>query len=222
MLDDLYVSSERSYIRKSFVVQMESVARANANRTVRRFTSRSRLRAVLAVVFLHYEWRQRDGTREESKAIGCQEKNEISLSSLTAFLLCLSELQQIRLTCTEETLEMAIKQARFSVAEAVKSSVDVLSLVRTWLYDEGTHSDVSELCRDVLLAAKCCSEDIWSTLILHMEQNGQLRSLLTTIMIIRDKMLLFNLFSGPIRLSIIRLLATVCVEASERSEQVLL
>jgi len=141
---------------------------------MKRLTPRSKFRAAQALKFIA-------GTKTimvDAKATSAED--------LRSFLFCLAELQETRLPTSEEVLMDALGIARQVAEGGVITSTDPRSLVRTWLHDEGEHSDVMELSRDILLAAKVTEEVIWSELLSHMDRYASPRILLQTLVLIRS------------------------------------
>ena len=61
-----------------------------------------------------------------------------ALLPLRNYLFCFVELQQVRINCTDETLQAALQS---------QSTHQSQSLVRTWLHDEGHLNEVAAFVR---------------------------------------------------------------------------
>jgi len=96
-------------------------------------------------------------------------------------------MQEVRLTCSEETLLVALG---FDASSSTSTAKDYKALVRTWLQDEGNHIEVVELCRDVLFMEWSLHHTfdypIWETLLRHMNTSGFYHSLFQTLASIRN------------------------------------
>jgi hypothetical protein len=97
----------------------------------KRNTARSRFRAVQALRFIYEDW-------------------NIFSSTHWRLLYCLSEVQELRLSCSEDTLAEGLGCVVASDVLSIKHSESKNNyrlLIRTLLRDEGHESSVSELCR---------------------------------------------------------------------------
>ncbi len=109
-------------------------------------------------------------------------------------------MQEVRLTCSEETLLIALG---FDASNA-NNTKDYKALVRTWLQDEGSHVEVVELCRDVLFMEwsvyHAFDYHIWETLLRHMSTNGYYYSLFQTLVSIHHTHFIGSLCNNKILL----------------------
>jgi hypothetical protein len=170
--------------------QLLAVGKGASNRSQRRLTARSKFRAVQAIRFLPdlsllTQQQQGQNSEEQLRWLPLL-RNADYLRSLRGFLFCLAELQELRIPCSEETLAYALQhdpnaysappaasgvpvvQSSAVVPSAAASSERVVSLVNTWIHDEGHHSDVCELARDLLLISHCQEPQIWVKLLTHL------------------------------------------------------
>eukprot|EP01036_Dinobryon_divergens_P030754 gene30755-40048_t len=222
-------------VRTSYISQLVGLAHGQGVKSMRRLTSRSRLRALFAMNLLGHNLTSPSATSSSDIV------SDIPLQKLGSFLYCLAELQEIRLPCTETTLSEALDMNNNNSSSnksndpnnvtsgknssTSSSSVVVLqgaspaALVRTWLHDEGQHSEVSELSRDLLLSAQCHDPSIWTLLIEHMDRNGHQRALLTTIMTLRTSPVFSTLSRGILGSQFLRTVSLAIVETVERAEQ---
>lgn len=110
-------------------------------------------------------------------------------------------------------------------AGAGVSSDDAPLLVRTWLHDEGSHSEVVELGRDVLMAAGP-GVDItaWGGLLTHMSTRGMNRSLWQTVLMLArsraDVLSTLITTQGQVRGCVLRALRQFCGEVTQKAGQV--
>jgi hypothetical protein len=123
--------------KESYMHQLEAVVRGRGFKQVsmHRMSARSQLRAAIALHLLHPATISR---------------------TLLAFLISLAEIQELRLACQDETLhrifglETSILQDE-SLNVHPTGSPQYVSIIRTWIQDEGHVSGVMELSRDILL-----------------------------------------------------------------------
>ena len=99
----------------------------------------------------------RPGDSDKLNSIKCNGFIKISahispeVPKLIPFLFCLAELQETRLSCSEEALLEALTWKRSESQATLQGSVgshartDARLLVRTWLHDEGYHREVGTL-----------------------------------------------------------------------------
>lgn len=224
----LIKSCEDSSVRLTYANQMEAVARGKGSKTSRKLTARSRLRAAVALSFLG---ESAGSSSSQSAALTVADSClGMSLSVVRSYLYCLSELQEIRLPCAEGTLLCVITGSagpidamdKENVAAVCPSESDPALLVRTWLHDEGQHGDVTELCRDLLLAAGVVDDrTIWTLLLEHMERNGLVRAQLNTLVGLRNLPVFPRLLQGDMVRVVLRVVAVTAAEAVEKTEQVL-
>lgn len=217
---------------------------AGLGRAMRRVTGgRSRFRAALALHYLGYPYNSSStlpSTSSSSSSTSVLEAGDTN--KLRHYLFCLCELQQTRLLCSEEALADAVGYTMSSLAALTASGADPRPLVRTWLRDEGDRCEAVELARDVLFvsglvggAGKGMNEpyrrvvsvshdvQIWELLLTHMVQNGYLRSLIQTILLLRSSPLLSKICSKEDALSVelVRAAARYSLDVVEKAEQVL-
>lgn len=157
----LYHTSTDSDIQNSYKSQFESIA--NGTKSARRFSARSRFRACQGRFYLNL-------------------MSEDNCRGLRSYLFCLSEMLETRLQCSEESLALAVG---YSASESLIPNP--VSLVRTWMRDEGGLAQAMELGRDVLVVAtetmqnRDATKDVsinfnmelvmlWIDLLRHMDQ----------------------------------------------------
>lgn len=201
-----------------------AVSKGTGARSQRRLTARSKLRAIQAILFTkHAVPPSREGCKDGS--------NVSSVRSLGRYLFCLAEQQELRLSCSEETLADAVG---FSLSDSFVDSgggtPNPSPLVSTWLHDEGHHSDVCELARDVLLSASaampCAAPGIidkltplWTSLFSCMVRHGHIKALIHSLSICDHK--IFLIFGNPsLNSDIFRILVRVADDAAIRIQQV--
>jgi hypothetical protein len=165
-----------------------------------------------------------------------------SLRSLGGYLFCLAELQELRLPSSEETLADAIgftadipageATATSSAPVIVTPSPNPSPLVSTWLHDEGHHSDVCELARDVLLVATAAATTaqesssltlalapLWTSLFTCMVRHGHTKALVHSLSICDQK--IAALFESPyLNTEIYQILSRVANDTATRIDQV--
>lgn len=174
------------YCRGAYLERLDATMRGKMNRPVRRLTARSRFRAAQALTFLRSANEFSTADTHETAASSNEE-----LSLFRRFLFCLSEMQEIRLPCSEESLlnAMALKLDNHRLLRATSisgSSIksDPSALVRTWLHDEGGHVAAVELARDLLLSTSYFETSVWFQLVNHMVAQRQFRSLFQTLLLL--------------------------------------
>lgn len=152
-----------------------------------RMTARSRYRAALASKLLN--------TSSDDTTIQ-------NINSYKSFFCCFSEMQEIRLPCMEESLLYAFGYQKIDgnlqfVDDKTTDRVStVISLVRTWLLDEGTYCETAELCRDLLLCCNLSDVAIWEELLQHMLKENQKRSLILTLVMITNSTIYSTLLTS--------------------------
>ena len=176
---------------------------------MRRLTGRSRYRATQALFYLH----------SATPAVCSVDLSE--LGRARSFLYCLSELQEIRLPCSEESLldAMGLKIVDFAVVTG-PTVADPRALVRTWIHDEGAHAEVVELARDLLVLTHYQDVGIWHQIVSHMTTHAMYRSLFETLVLIQATPVFADLSFGMMGAEILQSLTKVVGEAVERAEQV--
>ncbi len=121
------------------------------------------------------------------------------------FLYCFAELNEIRLPCTEITLlaslglEASIRPQSQDNSASAASLVElrpcrppnILSLVKTWLHDEGRQIDVLELSRDLLILTQNYSFAIWDSIFELMISQSLHRTFLQTC-VLASKLVIFE------------------------------
>lgn len=168
-------------------------------------TARSKFRAVQAILFLpqlpQVVEKGENFNEEQLKWLPLL-RDMNYLYSLRGYLYCLAELQELRIPCSEETLAYALQHDTNAYSSGTHSgsttttksselSDQIISLVNTWIHDEGHHSDVCELSRDLLLVSSCWNPQIWLKLISHVLNRNFVRLLFHTLVILQK----FSLFS---------------------------
>lgn len=212
-----------------------AVSTGTGARSQRRLTARSKLRGIQAIFFVGHT-----SASELSRSTNTS-KRRPDLCSLRGYLFCLAELQELRLPSSEETLAEAVgfSLSSFPVDDSTPVSAsppNPYPLVSTWLHDEGHHSDVCELARDVILAASASVEasggqrestsnheqsmaPLWTALFTCMARNGHTKALLHSLAICERK--ITALFDNPyLNTEIFRLLSRVANDAATRIDQV--
>ena len=177
--------------RGAYITQLDAFA--TGAKTNQKITARGRFRCAQAVFYLRSIHQLKTQT------------------SLRHYLLCLGEVKESRMICSEETLATALGHAFACDQSSVVSTPDPSMLIRTWIRDEGHHTNVMELCRDLLVSAGHISNtyaasstclQLWAELLHHMCQRGQVVTLIHSLVIIRDTAILRSLFTPHPRLSI--------------------
>lgn len=184
---------------------------------MRRLTARSRFRAAQSLVYLRFN-AANEGLFESYS----------DLNRYQQFLYCLSEMQEIRLSCTEESLMDALdyKLSDFvllpTTTDGGKSSArtDAKSLVRTWIHDEGTHVEVVELARDVQFITNKEDDAQWYFLLSHMLSKGQERVLLQTLSLLHKTAVFRDLCFGLIGGQLLQRVVKIQTEGVEKVLQV--
>jgi hypothetical protein len=177
-------------ISKSNLTQQLDMIMRGTNKVMRRITSRSRLRASMAI---YHQLNQ-----VSVKSVG------VDVFNYLRYLYCLAEMQELRLSSTEQSLSMALgltfsatssaesenKQAASPVATIVSQNTlltyqSTRSLLFTWLHDEGHHCAVVELARDVLLLSPRPTDiAILGKLVKHMIDHQFDRCILVTLQLL--------------------------------------
>jgi hypothetical protein len=137
---------------------------------------RSRLRAIQALVLL----REYDPASRPA-AVVLKE-----FLPLRNFLFCATELTEIRVNTTTESLAAAVEST--SLAQA---------LMQTWMHDEGELPEAVELARDLLFCAGCTDIALWAQLLRQMVQQGMGRAYLCTLVALRRRCVFQGLLSDP-------------------------
>lgn len=200
--------------RQAYFAQLDSVIRGKGVRVMRRLTARSKYRAAQSLFYLQ------SATLNSAAAM-------TELTSYKSYLYCLSELQEIRLPCTEESLldAMGLKIVDFKMTTVAAcgepSAADPKALVRTWIHDEGAHTEVVELARDLLVTTRYQDAGIWFHLVGHMVAKGMHRALLQSLLMVRGAAVFADMCFGMLGSDIVASLAKVCADATARAEQVL-
>jgi hypothetical protein len=157
----LYHTSTDGDVQRNYKSQLESIA--NGTKAARRFSARSRFRASQGLYYLNL-------------------MGEDNFGGLRRYLFCLSEMLETRLQCSEESLALAVG---YSASGSL--SPNPVSLVRTWMRDEGGLAQAMELGRDVLVVATETMQNVdvtkdtlinfntelvmlWVDLLRHMDQ----------------------------------------------------
>jgi hypothetical protein len=187
--------------------QLDSVVRGKGVRVMRRLTARSKFRAAQALFYIGHS-RSPDVVTE--------------LGLHRSFLYCLCELQEIRLPCSEESLldAMGLKVSDYKVART-DAAADPRALVRTWLHDEGAHTEVVELARDLLVVTGFQEAGIWHHLVGHMTARGFRRPLFETLQQIAATPVFVDLSFGMMAAEMLTALAAGLTEAIDRADQVI-
>ena len=201
-----------------------AVSKGTGSRSQRRLTARSKFRAVQAMRFI--------SSRQFISHNELFRSNDIKSSGL--YLFCLSELQELRLPCSEDTLADAIGynlhiRENDPPADLVPNPSP---LVTTWLHDDGNNSDVCELARDVLLASsgilcdgllQCTGsnqlDSLWNAIVKCMVHNGHIKALLHTLSVC-DHMIVPMLQNDVLNNEISRILCRIANDAATRIHQV--
>lgn len=184
--------------------------RGKGIRVMRRLTARSKFRAAQALFFL-----QSAATTTSSSA------DRFELTQHKSFLYCLAELQEIRLSCAEDSLLDALgMKISDGVIACVPSGADPRALVRTWLHDEGSHVDVVELARDLLVVTHFQDAGIWYQLVGHMTAKGLNRSLFQTMLMIECSPVFSDVCFGMLGSDVLAALVKIIADVVDRSDQV--
>lgn len=176
--------------RNNIVQQLHSIVRLVGNKPMKRLTTRSRLRAVLALLRLGY------GQQQE------HDDNDMSLYG--RLLYCLAEMHEIRLTTSDEALMnglgLQIIDEPNKVLQEMNDvrSLNTRAIIMTWLHDEGEHDDVVELARDVFFLSPQQDWQVMIKLLKHMAEHDMKRVLLSTIMLMEEKGMLKKLLWDPV------------------------
>lgn len=192
--------------------------RGKGIRVMRRLTGRSRLRSALALRFL--------GLSHTGNGSDCSLPDSSDLGNYVSYLYCMSEMHEIRLTSSEDSLLQAFgfRLEEYNLhsvdSNAIKGCANPRSLVRTWIQDEGIHLEVVELSRDLLLLCNVTDESIWYYLIDHMLKCGLQRVLCVTCTMIIHRNILTEICFGSIGLEVLKALICLNEAASVKIEQV--
>lgn len=183
--------------------------RGKGVRVMRRLTARSKFRAAQALFFL-------------VAATASPATDRAELDQYKTFLFCLSELQEIRLSCAEDSLldALGLKISEGIIGPA-KGGADPRALVRTWLHDEGSHVDVVELARDLLVVTRFQDAGIWYQLVGHMSAKGLYRSLFQSMLMIECSPVFSDVCFGMLGSDVLSALVKITSDAVDRAHQVL-
>lgn len=144
----------------------------------RKLTARNRFRAAQALKFIPSYMHDPANTSNLSKIV---------VNCYRNFLYCLSEMQEIRLTTSEDSLveSMGFKildnSTNFLVVSPQKDSVHLRSLILTWIYDEGSQVDVVELARDLFVLTNSQDVEVLHKMIQQMITSNFGRTLYSTL-----------------------------------------
>lgn len=208
----LISSCDSIEVRSSYITQLNTVYRGQSIRSMRRLTSRSKFRAIQAINFLNigneYELLSTI-TGDKLCVDNINDSSLLKLDKLKLYLYCLSELQELRLPCSEETLLMSLGL----LDNGLKHDSHICNpspLIKTWIYDEGNHIEVIDLSRDLLIVCDINDISIWENLLNHMDQKSQLRNFFVTLVIIRNKSIFLSLCRNQALLSLIMKIVMKC------------
>jgi hypothetical protein len=211
-----------------------AVSKGSGARSQRRLTARSKFRAIQAILFT-------GNNRSSSSSSNGGGGNAAALRSLGGYLFCLAELQELRLPSSEQTLADAVGFSLATLDETAdttaSSSTSIVTptptpspLVSTWLHDEGHHSDVCELARDVLLAAASSGVTsgngsdpltaLWTSLFTCMARHGHVKALLHSLSISSARRITVLCQNPYLNSEIFKSLSRVADDAATRMDQV--
>lgn len=225
---------------------------------MRRLTARSKYRACQALYYLELAGSSSSSSTCKSSSpppslspsslssspVDSHVDTMVELTLFRDYLYCLSEMNEIRLSCSEESLQAAMsvwidgsscsihrslaageQQSMPSSSSSRASSAlpaDPRSLVRTWLHDEGTHCEVVELCRDLLLVCRVDDVVVWYQLLQHMVVKCQTRSLQQTLLMIHNTRYFCELSFGVQAMDFLQHLSKSLSDTTERIAQVMM
>ena len=234
--------------RQAYMAQLDTVLRGKGVRVMRRLTARSKYRACQALYYLELagsccKSSPSSSPSSPSSSLSPVDSHVDTVDELTLFrdyLYCLSEMNEIRLSCSEESLQASMsvridsdcsihRALPLPLAEEQSSSLrasslllaDPRSLVRTWLHDEGAHCEVVELCRDVLLVCRVDDVVVWYQLLQHMVAKCQTRSLQQTLLMVHNTRFFCELSFGVQALDFMQHLSKSLSDTTERIAQVM-
>lgn len=203
----LFTNSICSTYRSAYLSQLYNLSSATsfnsttgkASNIMRRLTARSQFRAMLAIRF----YRDLNCFDEEfSDKIYNYHLDIMSEASMLRYLACLAELQENRLQCSPEALARALGLNQRNNSSTIlqfdsivtnesssqQEANNLVSLVKTWLRDEGHVPDVIDLCKDAIIFSSYCQQTsfklIYNLILLvldHMLMNRMNRSWLNLI-----------------------------------------
>lgn len=215
------------------MAQLDTVLRGKGVRVMRRLTARSKYRACQALYYLELA-----GCCKSSPSSSPIDSHADTVDELTLFrdyLYCLSEMNEIRLSCSEDSLQASMSVwidsdcsihraavvEELSLSRASALPADPRSLVRTWLHDEGAHCEVVELCRDLLLVCRVDDVVLWYQLLQHMVAKCQTRSLQQTLLMVHNTRFFCELSFGVQALDFMQHLSKSLSDTTERIAQVI-
>jgi hypothetical protein len=143
--------------------------------SLRKLSARNRFRAAQALKFIPTCMLDTSNTSTLSK---------LTINCYCNFLYCLSELQEIRLTTSEESL---LESMSFNFLDSLllvsskKDSIHFRSLVLTWIHDEGNQVDVVELARDLFVLTNSSDVEVLHKIIQQMLTANFGRTLYSTL-----------------------------------------
>ena len=216
------------------MAQLDTVLRGKGVRVMRRLTARSKYRACQALYYLELAGCCKSSP-SSSSPIDSHTDTVEELTLFRDYLYCLSEMNEIRLSCSEESLQASMSVRinsdcsihRLAVVEELSSSkvsalpADPRSLVRTWLHDEGAHCEVVELCRDLLLVCRVDDVVMWYQLLQHLVAKCQTRSLQQTLLMVHNTKFFCELSFGVQALDFMQHLSKSLSDTTERIAQVI-
>jgi hypothetical protein len=127
--------------RSSYITQLNTVYRGQSVKSMRRLTSRSKFRAIQAINFLNigneYELLSTI-TGDKLYVDNFNDSSLLKLDQLKLYLYCLSELQELRLPLSEETLLMSLGLLDNGEINS-RLVCNPSPLIKTWIYDEGKY-----------------------------------------------------------------------------------
>lgn len=99
--------------------------------------------------------------------------------------LCLAEMHEIRIPCLDNTLYEAlgygIETKEGLLQLHVRQDANVMSLVKTWLHDEGDQPCVMEMCRDLMILTSHFAVESWDLYLHHLTSKNMHRQLFTAV-----------------------------------------
>lgn len=174
--------------RQTYLTQLGNVTKEKKGPKLsnKKISLRTRLRASMALWFLErYDWVY-NGSEASSVILDSDIQRE---KKILLYLFCLVELSETRLPCSPESLASAMRvttEGNGAASLAVEGE-EAISLVKTWLFDEGHVEEVVELCRDVLLCTGVLCQATWELLMSRMDSNSHYRTLMCTLTLLTNE-----------------------------------
>ena len=128
-----------------------------------------------------------------------------NFTAMRNFYFCLSDLEEVRLPFNRD-----------AIYNGIVGDSSLLQMVLTWIHDDGYHADVTEVCRDLLLASHREELTAWQRLLSCMIQHRHIKALWHTIAILSTKSFFPSLIVDAYLQKTVDLMNDVLSEALER------